>query len=153
MNNTKDEYYPIGKKFFHLWRVMKKCVDHRLADRNLHHGQARILMMLFHHDGLSHSDIAKRMFISPAAATKAIQRLERNGFAIRRPDEEDERVSRVFLLPKGKDQVSDIITTFDEITDQTFDGFTREEKELLNSFIDRIFQNLRETEKRKEKQS
>jgi DNA-binding MarR family transcriptional regulator len=53
-------------------------------------------------DGVTHSQIAETLEISPAAATKVIKRMEQVHYVQRRADPADERVSRVYLLYTGQ---------------------------------------------------
>ena len=53
--------------------------------------------MLNSAQGITHSELAHRMRVSPETVTNMLQRMEKTGFVERRPGAEDQRVSRVYL--------------------------------------------------------
>ncbi|RJQ41861.1 MAG: MarR family transcriptional regulator [Anaerolineaceae bacterium] len=132
----------LGRMFPCICRAHKKNADVMLERSGLHHGQAKLLMILAHENGISHSEIAAKLRISPAATTKVIKRMEQNGYVLREPDEADERISRVFLQPKGMTLVNKIHSTFQQLDLVMFDGFTDEDIQTLQSLLMRIQNNL-----------
>lgn len=144
MNNNPDQHNSTGKMFPRVNRAFKKSADLLLEKSGLHHGQARLLMILAHSDGMSHSQIAKELHISPAAATKVIKRMEQQGYVQRRSDDTDERISHVYLKEAGFTLVKKIHATFVELETVMFTGFTEGEMHALDDFLDRIYRNLQE---------
>ena len=66
----------IGPLMANIGRLHATRAD-RFMDRiGLFRGQAFLLMILSEQDGLTHSEIADKLEISPAAATKVIKRME-----------------------------------------------------------------------------
>ncbi len=61
----------------------------------LHRGQPPLLHLLWKQEGCTQSDLAAGLRSQPATVTKMLQRMELAGFIERRPDAEDQRVSRV----------------------------------------------------------
>jgi DNA-binding MarR family transcriptional regulator len=144
MNIDPAQHISPGKNFPRVNRMIKKSADLLLEKSGLHHGQARLLMILSHSDGMSHSQIAKELHISPAAATKVIKRMEQEGYVQRRSDDSDERVSRVYLQEAGFTLMKKIQATFAELETLMFIGFTEDEMAALEDFLNRINQNLQE---------
>jgi DNA-binding MarR family transcriptional regulator len=83
-------------------RLHHKRADQSMDQVGLYRGQAFLLMILSQHDGMTHSEIAENLEISPAAATKVIKRMEQAGYLQRQADPADERISRVYLQDKGQ---------------------------------------------------
>ena len=144
MNNDPAQPFSPGKYFPHVNRTIKKSADLLLEKSGLHHGQARLLMILSHSDGMSHSRIARELHISPAAATKVIKRMEQEGYVQRRSDDSDERISRVYLQEAGFMLMKKIEATFAELETIMFTGFTEEELHTLEVLLNRINQNLQD---------
>jgi DNA-binding MarR family transcriptional regulator len=113
-----------------------------LHDLELHRGQPHVLNALQERDGLPHSELARQLHRSPATITKMIQRMERAGFVQRRPDAEDERVSRVYLTEAGRAIQGEMMAVLHRIEQETFDGFTPEELGLLRRFFLHMRDNL-----------
>ncbi|HOJ01093.1 MAG TPA: MarR family transcriptional regulator [Anaerolineaceae bacterium] len=125
-----------------ICRIHKKNVDLQLGQSALFHGQARLLMILANENGLTHSEVAGELRISPAAATKVIKRMEQDGYVSREADSADERISRVFLQPKGRTVVNEIHETFQNIDRVMFAGFSDQDLQLLRDFLGRVLENL-----------
>ncbi|MBV6658961.1 MAG: MarR family transcriptional regulator [Devosiaceae bacterium] len=66
-------------------------------------GQEVVMGSLWEADGQRPGDIAKRVGVTAASITKHVKNLTDEGFVTAAPDEEDRRVSRVFLTGKGRD--------------------------------------------------
>ena len=143
MNNPTD-LESLGRIFPCICRTHKKNADIMLERSGLHHGQAKLLMILAHENGKSHSEIATELRISPAAATKVIQRMEQNGYVLREADGVDERISRVFLQPKGLTLVKKIHATFQQLELIMFDGFNDEDIRALHALLVRVQDNLQQ---------
>ena len=143
MNNIPIDTQALGRMFPCICRAHKKNADKFLGNK-LHHGQAKLLMSLTGMDGMSHTQIAEKLRISPAAATKVIKRMEQSGYVKRVPDEEDERVSRVYLQPEGLSLVNKIHSTFQKLDAVMFAGFSDEELRNLSDYLARIQNNLHE---------
>jgi len=130
---------------FFLIRVCR--AHHRLARQSLHaiglhRGQPPLMFALGVQEGLTHSDLAEKMEVTPAAVSNMVKRLEHAGFVLRRRDAEDERVSRVYLTDAGRAIHSEMAAIARHVSDATFAGFTEEERTLLREFLNRIQDNL-----------
>ena len=93
-------------------------------------------------EGLSRREAAKRFGVPRNTITKMLQRMEKTGFVQRRPDANDQRVSRVYLTETGRAIQSQVQAVWDNMEAETFAGFTGEESLLLRTFLQRIHQNL-----------
>jgi len=108
----------------------------------LFRGQGMLLKFLSLYDGLTHSEIAEKLAISPAAVTKVIKRLEELFYLKRQPDPKDERISRVFIQPEGQKKIEEIHRIFQELDNTTFQNFSEDELEQLHGYLLRIQSNL-----------
>jgi DNA-binding MarR family transcriptional regulator len=126
-----------------IGRLQATRADQAMDKIGLFRGQAFLLMILSHHDGLTHTEIAQKMQISPAAVTKIIQRMEKLNYVQRRPDPNDERISRVFLMDEGKAVTQQIHHSFTEIDEVIIAGFSEEDQKKLKTLLLRVLKNLR----------
>lgn len=113
-----------------------------LGKIGLYRGQPPALRALWEKEGLTHSELAERLHVRPATITKMIQRMERAGFVERRQDPEDQRISRVYLTQVGRAIREDVQKAWHETEEETFGGFTLEERVLLRRFFLQIRDNL-----------
>ncbi len=115
----------------------------QLAERvGLYRGQAIMLLILSHHEGITHSELAEKLGISPAAATKVIKRLETLNYIRRASDEADERISRLFLQEEGRAVIRQIQHAFDQMDQETLDNFSEEERMQLIQLLVKVYENL-----------
>ena len=124
---------------------------HRLRELleglGLYKGQPPVLKALWEQDGMTQSDLADALDRSPSTITKMVQRMERSGFLERRPDPDDERVSRVHLTAMGRRVQSDVEAVFQRFAEEIFAGFTEEELASLYAMLQRLHRNIEEGKK------
>ncbi len=95
-------------------------------------------------DGITQKEICKRVHISKGTTSKIIHSLVEKGYLEKEKDQEDKRVSRIYLTEK-KDEIEDLIKELDEKAEQKMlKGFDEEEKERLRNYLERILKNLEE---------
>ena len=115
----------------------------RAADEiGLYHGQAALLITLSERDGMTHSEVAGRLRISPAAATKVIKRMEQAGYVQRRGDPLDDRLSRVYLQEPGRAVIARIHSAFEQLNNGMFDGLAEPELQCLGRLLAHMHANL-----------
>jgi len=133
---------PLGRVLANLCRLQARRADQLMDQIGLYRGQAILLVILAEQDGLTHTEIAEKLHISPPAATKVIKRLEKLSYLRRQPDPADERLSRVFLQQEGRAVIDQIHVAFGRINTVMMEGFTSEELELIRSLLSRLQANL-----------
>jgi DNA-binding MarR family transcriptional regulator len=85
-----------------LHRHMLKQLEQELAPLHLGPGRYLYLFSLYIRDGRKQQELADLVGVDKAAATRALSRLERNGYIRRQKDERDGRAIRVYLTPMGR---------------------------------------------------
>jgi DNA-binding MarR family transcriptional regulator len=119
---------------------------HELLEKlGLYRGQPPVLFALQEQDGLAHSELAEQLGITPATTTRMIQRMEKAGFVQRRPDADDQRISRVYLTKAGRAVHSKLEAIFQQMEVENFRGFNSRERVVLCGFLLRLRENLRQT--------
>ena len=123
---------------------LRRTRAHTLLDSlGLHRGQPWVLHELWELDGLTHSDLARRLQVQPATITKMITRMEKAGFVQRRPDTDDQRVSRVYLTEAGRTVRADVQQVWQQLEAEAFAGFSDAERLVLDQSFRHIRENLR----------
>lgn len=122
-----------------------------LESVGLYRGQPPMLHALWEQEGLSHTELAERLQITPATTTKMIQRLEKAGFVLRKPDPEDQRLSRVYLTDVGRAVQADVQAIWAQTEAETFAGIASDDLEVLRRFLVQIRGNLMVVSKAKPK--
>jgi DNA-binding MarR family transcriptional regulator len=113
-----------------------------LETLGLYHGQPPMLHALWKQEGLTHSELAAKLHVQPATMTKMVKRMEKAGFVERKSDPDDQRVSRVYLTDAGRAVKAEVRQVWRTMEEETFDGFTMEERVLLRRFFLQMRENL-----------
>ena len=128
--------------FAQCCRLKHARIHTLLETLGLYRGQPSVLQALWEQEGLMHTDLAHRLQVQPATITKMLQRMEKAGFVERRPDPDDQRVSRVYLTEAGRSVQADVQEVWRQLEEEAFAGFTLEERVLLRRFFLDIRENL-----------
>ena len=116
---------------------------HQLLETiGLYRGQPPVLFALWEQEGLTQTELAARLHVTPATITKMLQRMEKTGFISRQADSEDQRVSRVYLTETGRAIKSKVEEVWSVMEAETFADFTLEERVLLRRFLLQMRENL-----------
>lgn len=107
-----------------------------------HPGQMPILRLLNHREGLSQREIAEILEIKPPTVNVSIQRMEKSGYVTRRPDEKDQRISRVYLTEKGRKLEEQVHEIMKKTEKKLIEGFTESELCLLKRMLLHLTDNM-----------
>lgn len=136
---SKDSLYYIFLEVirFHYYRT------HVLLEEiGVYPGQPPMLFILNQEDGLSQKKLANKLKIKPSTITVMLKRMEKANLIVRKKDDKDQRVSRVYLTEKGKKVCEDTIKVVKQIERECFKDFTEEEKETLKSLFLKMKNNI-----------
>jgi DNA-binding MarR family transcriptional regulator len=136
----------LGHLMGSVCRLHHTRADQTMERIGLYRGQAILLMIVSRHDGITHSEIAEKLRISPAAATKVIKRMEGAGYVLRQADPADERVSRVYLQEQGRALIAEIERAFGRLDTAMFDGVPEPELVRFRDVLTQMAANLQRVE-------
>lgn len=96
------------------------------------------------HEGIEtyQKDIEREFKISRSTATGLLQNMEKLGYVYREVSEVDSRLKRIVLTEKSIELNKKVILTFDSIETRLLTDFSKEEEEMLFSFLLRLEKNL-----------
>jgi len=137
------ELVPVDVDIWRVGHLHHYLVHDRLESLNLYRGQHRLLFALWDGDGKTHKELSIRLNVQPATITKMVQRMEQNGFVERKPDANDQRVSRVFLTQKGIEIQEKVKQLFLQIEMDEIEGFSKEESDQFQVYLQRVQKNLK----------
>jgi DNA-binding MarR family transcriptional regulator len=107
----------------------------RLQSYGLTPIQHLILEVLWAEDGLSASDIGKKLVLDGATLSGVLDRLTAGGWIQKEPDSEDKRVLRNYLTDKTRELKPSLSETRDQANEDLLKTFSLEEKVLLKRFL------------------
>lgn len=141
-------YQHITEKNSYL--LSRACLAHRqnlrrrLSDIDLHAGQEIFLLFIWQDEGLTQSELGERVGVQPSTVNRMVGRMERSGLIQRRKDEEDNRVTRVYLTEKGSNMREPVAQVWEDVEAQLMRNFTAEERMLLRRLLYQIYENALE---------
>jgi DNA-binding MarR family transcriptional regulator len=107
----------------------------RLQSYGLTPIQHLILEVLWAEDGLSASDIGKKLILDGATLSGVLDRLAAGEWILKEPDIDDKRVLRNYLTPKSKELKPNLSEARDQTNEDLLYPFSIEEKVLLKRFL------------------
>ena len=97
--------------------------------------QHLILEALWRQDGLSASEVGKKLVLDGATLSGVLDRMASGGWVLKQSDVEDKRVLRIFLTPKSKELQPRLSEARDRTNEDLLKPFALEEKLLLKRFL------------------
>lgn len=91
-------------------------------------------------EGVSPSKIANVLGMKKSSLTRILQKMEDDGCIIRKEDENDKRITRIFLTPKGVERRKIAKTTVLDFNDRLVEVVSREDYEAFARVSDMIEQ-------------
>lgn len=104
--------------------------------------QWAVLNRLWEEDGLSQVELAERTFKDKPGTTRILTLLEKKGVVVRRADESDGRVQRVFLTKIGKDLKEKLIPCAQEVLTKSGRNLSKEDVAKFKVTLNQILSNL-----------
>ena len=124
----------------HLVRILHCCTSQTmteaLSSMDLTSAQGHVVGFLAHCENPPCArDIEEAFHLSHPTVSGLLSRLEKKEFLELRPDPEDRRCKRIYMLPKGRECIEIMDRTILNNEERFVQGFTREEKEILFNFV------------------
>lgn len=124
-------------------RTHRKICSERLSNIGISHGQPKILNFLYFNDGCIQKVLAENCHIEAATVTSILSNMERDGLIYRVRNEKDKRGFNVFITDKGRELKLEVNKIFDEVDENSFKGFSKEERDKALEFLERIYENIK----------
>ena len=102
----------------------------------------QIMRVLSRADGCSQLELVQKTHLKAPTVSVALKKMEEEGLVLRRQDEMDLRISRVFLTEKGCAHIRAIRERLARLDAELMPGFDEEESALLLHFLERMRDNI-----------
>ena len=137
-----EEHVSIGRLVSILNRAGQSYLGRRLEPYGIGSGQIPFLAELFGlGDGLSQDDLAAHFQCDKATASRALKRLENEGYVERKRSTEDGRVNRVHLTPKAREFQDRLFGVLSDWTDVLSAGLSAAERQDLIRLLQKLVDN------------
>ena len=123
---------------------------HRMAFRSilredgLPPAQAGAIRDIIREPGLSQRELADRLHIQRATATVMLQKMEKAGYIDRRPDLEDQRISRIYPTEKAVAIDAENQKNVNAYFDRCFSGVEQSDFQVMIQCLEALGANLRQ---------
>jgi DNA-binding MarR family transcriptional regulator len=104
--------------------------------------QGRVLFVLWEQGPMTIHNLAKRVSLGKSTLTSTLDRLEAAEQVVRVPSRQDRRSIRIELTAKNKAMHKLYEGVSKEMADLFYAGFSREEAERFEGYLERILENL-----------
>jgi DNA-binding MarR family transcriptional regulator len=128
--------YRVFQAFMRNIHLHRQLMARTLVADGSRPGQVVCLRVLASHDAISQRDLARALNLTPPSVTAMLQRMERDGIVERRPDETDQRVTRVRLTVEGRRLEERLRETFARFINQSLESMTEDDRRELERLLD-----------------
>ena len=117
----------IGYLLIQVCKTRRNKANEMLAKYDIHAGQDVLLAYLGQEDGQTVSNLVGKICISHATMVRMIDRMEANGLINKVKDDNDMRVSRIFLTGKGRNALKEVASVWKALEIQTLSGISHQD--------------------------
>ncbi len=131
-----------GRYLSIAYRAHATLLNKKLSNYGIGRGQYPFLIALYNHEGICQNRLCDIYNIDKAAAGRALKKLAKEEFIIKKSDPKDKRKHLIYLTTKGKKFKNEFINILNSNEDTIKDGLKEEEIEIFLKVIKKICNNL-----------
>ena len=135
------DYY-LGRWFSILHRLSVRHITPDLKEFRIGSGQIMFLLELYYSDGVRQEELSTLLNIDRANTTRAINRLEGEGYVRRQLDSEDGRAYRIFLTPQALQVKAELFALMGNWEEKLLAALTLEEQDLFIDLLKKVGRSL-----------
>lgn len=136
----KKTYY-LGRHASILYRQANRFYDRELAPYCIGCGQQSFLLRIFEHQGINVLDLARLGQFDKGTATRAVQKLEEEGYIRSEPDPQDRRMRRLYTTPTAEPIVQKVFAARERWNGILTRGMCQEEIEQADKLLAHMAEN------------
>lgn len=114
-----------------------------MAKHGLSTPKIRSLAVLAMLDGILIGELAVYAVVEHSTLTRALDGLEQDGLALRKPDPDDARATRIFITPSGRSVFEELWPRMAEFYAEMFKDIPEDERRAFTATLQKILQNIR----------
>jgi DNA-binding MarR family transcriptional regulator len=137
MKKTKS----VGRYISCIYRNFHIYLNHQLEQYNIGSGQFQFLMVLYTHDGINQENLSEQLNIDKTTVTRALKKLEKEGYVTRKKDDFDRRSYLIFLTEKAKTLQPEIKTILKKWTVKVLNDISLDEQICLYNLLEKMKEN------------
>ena len=141
-DKTTNSEEPLGRMIYMLSQDLKNFAEKILKPYDLTLEQLHILKNMPADSGMSQRQIGEIANKKAANITRMLDRLELKQLVKRKENPADRRAASVFLTPRGKALVSEVIGIFDSFSSSFVKGISAKEQDIIRKSFKKMACNL-----------
>lgn len=134
--------HKIGLMFQYIARLRNRYFDKLVAPHDLTSAQVRVINLLLRQEAMSQVEISRILGIGTVAVSAQLDRMEKNGWVVRKSDPQDRRSNRVWLTKAGLAKKPVLEDGFAHLNDVAFAGLSDAEVAALVEALRKVRLNL-----------
>lgn len=123
-------------------RALDSISNIEFKEFDLTKGQYLYLVRICENPGIIQEKLAEQIKVDRATATRAIKKLELNGFLVKKADKDNKKIKKLYPTEKGMKVFPFIIRENVHSNDVALAGFSEEETEVLYGLLQRARKNI-----------
>ncbi|QPC82669.1 MarR family transcriptional regulator [Phototrophicus methaneseepsis] len=123
-------------------QMYRSAVDTFMVQAGMYRGQGLLLCEIAHRDGMTQSEIADALSVQGATITNMLKRMEEANLVVRRRDEEDNRLVRVYVTDEGREIEIAIGKQLASLEDTLFAGISQADRDTFRRIIWQMVDNM-----------
>lgn len=139
-----EKHREIGKYISIIQRLSNIYFANNLSSYQIGCGQQFFLLHIFRNPGISLQELAAYGYYDKATATRAVKKLEEEGYVRLLTDEEDKRVRHIFATEKAEYVAKKMLESVGTLNNILLDGFDEKEREEAVAVLVRMAGNAHE---------
>jgi DNA-binding MarR family transcriptional regulator len=132
----------LGYQVNHLARLLAQALRRRIEELGVVPGQFAQLLALYEQDGLTQTELSRRVRIEQPTMAVTLKRMERDGLVERVPDPSDRRRALVMLTERARRLEGDLTAGARAVNDEAVSGLSAAEISAFMRTLDRLIANL-----------
>ena len=146
---TESSAQPVAMPEKHLTGVIHevsqmvtRLFNRQVREHGLTRTQWQVLYLLYHDDGQTQTSLAEMLSMAKPPLGKVVDRLEEQGWVVRKDDPNDRRVRLVYLTDKVTPLVAPLENIIHEISETAMTGMSTRDRQRLRYLMGQAHENL-----------
>lgn len=135
----------IGPRVNYLSRLVRRRFNEVIAEEGLFSGQQDILFAIVDNEGVTSSQLSSMSGVSAATISVSVKRMEKAGFIIKKADDNDARIIRLYPTQRAKALPQNLRHKMDEFEETLCMGMSKEEVLKFSRCLELAIKNLSES--------
>lgn len=134
----------IGPRIMFLSKQIRREFNKAAQQQGLFSGQQDIVREIVDNEGITIGELAKRLEITTATASVSVKRMEKSGFVIKKEDEKDTRITRLYPTEKAIETPEKIKNHMNDLEKRLTVNMTEAQVKELCRLLDIAVENISE---------